>query len=181
MTMPAPEMTGAFGEVTRKKLKALSALPAAPTIAMPNFKNAAMESTDAFAKNAGYDMQQSVGKMLGNLNSIGALRSGAVSEGVQDASRTFGERVGNAAAQNALQAEGMGLDFQFRDRDFTEGHRRWEQERRDAMMAAKQKRKSGLLGAVGSALGFVAGSALGPIGGAIGTKVGNAITGKIGG
>jgi hypothetical protein len=175
------------------------------------FQGAAAAQTQVAAEQAGYDFDQRIGALYGNLNAMGALRSGGASQGIQQAGRTFSQQVGNAAAANALQAESLGQDFGFRrealDKDYgfrqqelgerrrqfdtdlgfrtttrdkdidlerarmSRGDYRWQVERRDALEAAKAKRKSGLFGAIGSALGIVAGPAIGAIGNAVGKQV----------
>lgn len=58
----------------------------------------------AYGDMVGQDFQRQVGSMLGDLNGIGALRSGATVTGMNDLTTNFGRQVGNYAAQTATDA-----------------------------------------------------------------------------
>jgi hypothetical protein len=60
---------------------------------------------NAYGDMVGQDFKRSVGSMLGDLNGIGALRSGAVTSGMNDLTTNYGRQVGNYAAQTATDAE----------------------------------------------------------------------------
>lgn len=59
----------------------------------------------AYGDMVGQDFKRSVGSMLGDLNGIGALRSGAVPTGINDFTTNYGRQIGNYAAQTATDAE----------------------------------------------------------------------------
>jgi hypothetical protein len=58
----------------------------------------------AYGDIVGQDFKKSVGSLLGDLNGIGALRSGAVQSGVNDLTTNYGRQIGNYAAQTATDA-----------------------------------------------------------------------------
>lgn len=72
------------------------------------FAKYGQDATTAYATEAGDDLKKSVGGLLGNLNSIGALRSGGVTAGVNDIATTFSRNVGAEAGKNALAAASIG-------------------------------------------------------------------------
>lgn len=65
--------------------------------------DASLAATQAQADVAGEDFQRDVGERLGGLNAIGALRSGGSAVATREAADTYGKRVSQAAAGNALQ------------------------------------------------------------------------------
>lgn len=109
------------------------------------------------------ELMQQIGTALGGLNSIGALRSGATVQALDDIGTDFGNRVGAYASQTAVAGANLGL------------------EARDRITAAKRARdarRAALLGSIGSVLGagigFIAG---GPVGASIGSQIGSGVTG----
>lgn len=86
--------------------------------------------------------RQEVGTMLGNLNSIGALRSGASATEMQNIMGAYGSQIGNYAKM--ASEHGADLGFQ------TVG---MEREYRDRAAERKAQRKSSMLGGIGSLLG----------------------------
>lgn len=68
------------------------------------FRAAADEATDAATAGAREDLSRDIGQTFGNLNAIGALRSGAAATGVQDATNRFSEQVARAGSANAYRA-----------------------------------------------------------------------------
>lgn len=58
----------------------------------------------AYGDMVGQDFQRQVGSMLGDLNGIGALRSGAVTSGMNDLTTNYGRQIGNYASQTATDA-----------------------------------------------------------------------------
>jgi len=75
-------------------------------------------AVDAEAARAGEDFKKQVGSQLGNLNAIGALRSGAAPQAVAEAGEAYSDRVGRAAADNTLGAQRLAFDEQASDREF---------------------------------------------------------------
>lgn len=69
----------------------------------------------AYGDMVGQDFKKGVGQMLGDLNGIGALRSGAVQAGLNEASSTYGRQIGSYAAQTA--STGLGMDENARQFD----------------------------------------------------------------
>ena len=68
------------------------------------YRDALGGSVEAYGRRAGRGMQQQVGKMLGDLNSIGGLRSGGVQSGLNDITNAYGQEIGDYAAQTAGHA-----------------------------------------------------------------------------
>lgn len=126
------------------------------------FQGYAREGVQAFGDQVGQDFRKDVGSYLGNLNGIGALRSGAAVTGVDDLMTTYGRQIGNAASQATLHAVDQG------QQEFDSDVER--KARADA--AAKQRHASLLKGvgtALGAGIGFFAG---GPVGASAGASLG---------
>jgi hypothetical protein len=81
---------------------------------------------------------QDIGSTLGDLNSIGGLRSGGASVALGDLGTKYGAQIGAYAARATEHGLDAGL----------EAHRQ-----RFAEAEAKRRRKAALLGAIGSVLG----------------------------
>lgn len=109
-------------------------------------QQAAQKGVEGFGQVAQRPLTRQIGTALGGLNSIGALRSGAVPVAAQDIAETYGNQVGGYAKMAAGESMGAGLAAN-------------EQDLLKQQM--DNQRKSSLLGAIGSALGF-AGSRLFP-------------------
>jgi len=105
---------------------------------------AANKAATGFGQAAQRPLAQQVGTMLGGLNSIGALRSGAVPVAAGDIASAYGTQVGAAAKQAAGESLGAGLAAN-------------EQDLMRQQM--EEQRRASLLGSIGSALGFGAGIA----------------------
>jgi hypothetical protein len=58
----------------------------------------------AYGDMVGQDFTKKVGSMLGDLNGIGALRSGAAQTGLNDLTTEYGRQIGNYASQTATDA-----------------------------------------------------------------------------
>lgn len=86
-------------------------------------------------------LTRQIGTTLGNLNSIGSLRSGAVPVALNDAATDYGRQIGAAGERAAGESLGAGLAAS-------------EQDLMKQQM--DQQRKSSLLGAIGTGLGFAA-------------------------
>lgn len=183
-----------------------------PVVAMPErntvaniqtMQDLAAKGVQGYGDMLGVDFRKDVGNLLGGLNRIGAIRSGAVQAGVGDLMDTYGRRVGDYASMATRDAMGLGLqetegamnDY-FRNRQltgqetndaFTRGFQQseanreqynYDRELRERDRANKSKKKSGILGAIGGILGGVGGFFLGGPGGAIagasaGSKIGS--------
>jgi hypothetical protein len=79
-------------------------------------------AVDAYGRQVGRQFHQNVGKMLGDLNSIGGLRSGGVQTGMRDLSDAYGQQIGDYAAQTA----GHALDAWQSGDQFTRGQAQQE-------------------------------------------------------
>lgn len=66
------------------------------------FKEAAEQATRAHTDIAREEYDRGVGESLGNLNAIGALRSGASVAATKEQAKIFGDSVSRAAASNAM-------------------------------------------------------------------------------
>lgn len=136
------------------------------------------DSVEAYGDIAGADLRREIGSTLGGLNSIGALRSGAVPVELGEISERYADRIGNYAAMTTGDAVGAAFtDYGLRRGVFESD--------RDVFLDEEERRRrsrSGLLRGIGSALGaglgFVAG---GPPGAAAGASAGGALGGGIGG
>jgi hypothetical protein len=67
-----------------------------------DYMNAAKEAQRAISEQAGDDLQKAIGNKLGDLNAIGALRSGATSSALRDISEDYSKQVSRAGAANSL-------------------------------------------------------------------------------
>lgn len=85
-------------------------------------------------------LTRQIGTTLGNLNSTGALRSGAVPTALGDIATDYGKEIGAYGKMAAGESLGAGLAAN-------------EQDLMKQQM--DQQRKSSLLGAIGSGLGFI--------------------------
>lgn len=103
-------------------------------------QKAAQKGVEGFGQVAQRPLTRQIGTALGNLNSTGALRSGAVPVAMQDIAETYGNQVGGYAKMAAGESTGAGLAAS-------------EQELLKQQL--DQQRKSSLLGAIGQGLGFV--------------------------
>lgn len=111
-----------------------------------DYMAAAKEAQQAIADQGADDLQRVIGERLGNLNSIGALRTGAAPVALREAGEDYSKQVSRAGAANALQYLQMrdeaqnaaarnaslsnmnSLDRQERAMMFEEDQRRWESE-----------------------------------------------------
>jgi hypothetical protein len=108
-------------------------------------------------------LTRQIGTALGGLNSIGALRSGAVPVAMQDIATDYGRQIGAAGERAAGESLGAGLGASELD---------LEKQR------LAQQRKSSLLGAIGGLLGTGLGFAIGgPAGAAVGGGLAKKATG----
>jgi len=108
---------------------------------VPAAQKAAQTGVEGFAQVAQKPLTQQVGTALGGLNSIGALRSGAVPVALGDIATQYGNQVGGYAKMAAGESLGAGLAAN---------------EQALLKQQIDQQRKSSLLGAIGGALGFAA-------------------------
>lgn len=109
------------------------------------------ESVEAIGARLAPQFRREVGRLLGGLQSIGALRSGAVTAGIGRASERFGEQVGIAAREATGDVFGTALGLE------ELAFRRSE---------AEKARRSSFLGGVGrfvsrGVAGFIAGGPAG--------------------
>jgi hypothetical protein len=104
-------------------------------------QQAAQKGVEGFGQVAQRPLTRQIGTMLGGLNSIGALRSGAVPVAAQDIAETYGNQVGGYAKMAAGESLGAGLAANEQDL---------------LRQQLDQQRKSSLLGAIGQGLGFAA-------------------------
>lgn len=106
------------------------------------YQNAAREGVNAIGQGLAFDFRRELGSYLGGLNSIGALRSGAVESGANDIMRTYADRVGAAASTATLGAINTGA-----------GATKDELAAQQAAADRKQANKSSMFGAIGGLLG----------------------------
>lgn len=131
-------------------------------------QDSAREGVTAFGEQLRPALLKDIGNTLGGLNSIGALRSGAVTTELGDLSREYTDRIGNFASQATLGATSQGFQAQHlrqgeRDLDFREAE-------------ARRARKGALLKSIGSVLGAGIGFiAAGPPGAAAGASIGGSV------
>lgn len=111
-----------------------------------------------------------IGDTLGGLNEIGALRSGGTKVALEEVNREFTDRFGQIASRATLGALNTGLGAG----QLRLGNRGLNFQEEEA----KRRRKSALLGAIGSVVGAGIGFAVGGPGGA---AAGGRIGGKSGG
>lgn len=105
---------------------------------VPQAQQLAQKGVEGFGQAAAPYLNRQIGTALGNLNSTGALRSGAVPVALNDIGTDYAREVGGYAKMAAGEALGAGLGASEQDLQ------RQEMERR---------RKSSLLGAIGSLIG----------------------------
>lgn len=105
---------------------------------VPQAQNLAQKGVEGFGQAASPYITRQIGTALGNLNSTGALRSGAVPVAMGDIATDYGKEVGGYAKMAAGESLGAGLGASEQDL------MRQEQDRR---------RKASLLGAIGGLLG----------------------------
>lgn len=105
---------------------------------VPAAQKLAQTGAEGFGQAAAPYLTRQIGTTLGNLNSAGALRSGAVPTALGDIATDYGKEVGGYAKMAAGESLGAGLGAS-------------EQSLMKEQM--DQQRKSSLLGAIGSALG----------------------------
>ena len=106
-----------------------------------------------------------IGTALGGLNSIGALRSGGTTVALGDISQNYSDTIGSYAKQ--AQGDAMASGFE------ATRLRQADRAQRFAEDEAKRRRRAGLFGAIGTALGAGIGFVLGgPPGAAAGAGVG---------
>lgn len=74
------------------------------------FQSADAAAVQGYGDIAAQDFTKQVGQMLGNLNSIGALRSGGVEAGINDAMTKYGRQIGDYASMTATTAAGQGQE-----------------------------------------------------------------------
>lgn len=129
-----------------------------------HFQDMAREGVQGYGNMIGADLQKSIGTMLGGMNSIGALRSGAVPVAAGDIMGQYGREVGNYASMATRDAIGMGQE-----------QASLESERDYRARSDRRARKGGLFGTLGKLAGGVAGSVLGPVGAAIGSRLAGAV------
>lgn len=79
-----------------------------PNQAIPVYQNLAKQGVEAMGQQSAFDFRKELGQYLGGLNSIGALRSGAVLTGANDIMDTYSRNFANAASQATLGAMGYG-------------------------------------------------------------------------
>jgi len=108
---------------------------------VPAAQKLAQTGVEGFGQAASPYLTRQIGTALGNANSIGALRSGAVPVAMGDIATDYGREVGGYAKQAAGESLGAGLAANEQDL---------------LKQQLDQQRKSSLLGAVGGALGFAA-------------------------
>lgn len=137
------------------------------------YAHAMQGAVEGYGQQIGARFRQDIGNMLGNLNGIGALRSGAVATGTADAMRQYGDEVGAYAAQTAGQAYGMGMQ-----ENDNEVERQFRQKQYDDAKKASHRRGLGKLlgGLAGGAIGLVTG---GPAGALAGAKTGISVAGSL--
>src|SRR5690348_2312313 len=105
---------------------------------VPAAQKLAQTGVEGFGQVASPYLTRQVGTALGGLNSIGALRSGAVPTALGDIATDYGKEVGGYAKMAAGESLGAGLAAN---------------EQALLKQQLDQQRKSSLLGAIGSALG----------------------------
>lgn len=110
--------------------------------ALDFYQGAAREGVNAMGQQSAGDFRKAIGGYLGNLNSIGALRSGAAQTGADDIMDTYSRNFANAASRATLDAIGYG---------HSAAEAQWG--RQEAAAERKNKRRIGTIGAIGTLLG----------------------------
>jgi hypothetical protein len=111
------------------------------------FQDWAREGVQGFGNQVGRQLQREIGAFLGNLNGMGALRSGGVQAGMRDIMSGYGETVGNFAQQATLGAIGMGQEEKDR-----ESERKFRGKQLDAQKRASRNAAIGSLLGAGASL-----------------------------
>lgn len=106
------------------------------------YQDAAREGVTAVGRRSAGDFRKAIGGYLGNLNSIGALRSGAVQTGADEIMDTYSRNFANAASEATMNAIGYG---------HSAAESQWGRE--EAKAERKQANKSSIWGGVGTLLG----------------------------
>jgi hypothetical protein len=126
-----------------------------------SMNGALQDSVNAYGDIAGQNFKTQIGTMLGNLNGIGALRSGGVQAGINQAMQTYGQQIGDYARMTSGQAmsdaiteNNNDIERQFRAQQYA-----------DAKNAANKSAIGKLLGGAGKAIGLIPG--MGTVGTAI--------------
>lgn len=128
------------------------------------FQGALAGGVEGYADIAGQDFRKAVGNTLGDLNSIGALRSGATVTSLNDLTTNYGRQIGDYAKM--ASAEGARMGQEEYDANI---------ERKYRSDAEKRARRQSLLGSIGTVLGGVGGFMVGgPAGAMAGAKIGSA-------
>lgn len=112
------------------------------------FNNAMQQAAQGYANIEGQQFQQSVGKMLGGLNSIGGLRSGAVIADTNNLMNTYAGDVSNYNAELATKAAELGEEANMANQGIQQSQQQFDLKRKDASKAA-------LASAIGSIIGDV--------------------------
>lgn len=124
---------------------------------VPQTQKLAQTGVEGFGQAAAPYLSRQIGTALGNLNSTGALRSGAVPVALGDIATDYGKEVGGYAKMAAGESLNAGLGAS--EQDLQRQH-------------MDQQRKASLLGAIGGLLGTGLGFAVGgPAGAAVGKNV----------
>ena len=110
------------------------------------FQNFAREGVQGYGDIAGQDFRKNVGEMLGNLNSIGALRSGGVTSGLNDLTTNYGRQIGDYAKMATQAAIGQGQEQAQRERELAY-----------RQAAEARARRQSTLGTIGKIVGGVGG------------------------
>lgn len=110
------------------------------------FQREAREGVKGYGRMLGKDLQREIGTMLGGLNGIGALRSGAVQANARDLMDAFGRRVGDYASMTTMGALQMAQAEKAAESD-----RRFRTKLRQDMKSASRSQMIGQMlgGAVG--------------------------------
>lgn len=110
--------------------------------------NAMQQAAQGYANTEGQKFQVDVGKMLGGLNSIGALRSGAVVADTNNLMNTYAGDVSNYNAQLAEQAAQLGLSADMQNQEINQNQQQFDLKRKDA-------NRNAIAQAVGTVLGDI--------------------------
>lgn len=127
------------------------------------FQGAEAAGVQGYGDMVGQDFRKQVGGLLGDLNSIGGLRSGGVVSGINDLTTNYARQIGDYAKMTAGQATQLGQE----EYDANV-------ERKYRADAEKRARRHSLLSGIGTVLGGVGGFlAGGPAGAMAGASVGS--------
>lgn len=116
------------------------------------FNNAMQQAAQGYANTEGQQFKLDVGKMLGGLNSIGALRSGAVVSDTNNLMNTYAGDVSNYNAQLAEQAAQLGLSADMQNQEINQNQQQFDLKRKDANRAAMAQAVGTVLGDIPKAL-----------------------------